>query len=95
MKWWRSQIGLVQQEPFLFNETIFKNISHGLIGTEWEEADEEKKRELVKQACTEAFADEFISRLPEVSVGPRTWCNCILIIDHRAMTHQLERLVAS
>ncbi|KAH6652323.1 ABC transporter-like protein [Truncatella angustata] len=65
MKWWRSQIGLVQQEPFLFNDTIYTNVSYGLIGTEWEDAEEEKKRELVKQACAEAFADEFISRLPD------------------------------
>lgn len=27
----------------------------------------ETKKELVKQACAEAFADEFIDRLPEVS----------------------------
>lgn len=65
LKWWRSQIGLVQQEPFLFNSTIFQNVANGLIGTEWEECDINKKKELVEQACKEAFADEFISRLPE------------------------------
>lgn len=65
IKWWRSQIGLVQQEPFLFNESIFKNVSAGLIGTEWEHAPEAEKRELVKTACVEAFADEFIDRLPD------------------------------
>ncbi|KAI5865391.1 P-loop containing nucleoside triphosphate hydrolase protein [Durotheca rogersii] len=64
LKWWRSQIGLVQQEPFLFNTTIFQNVANGLVGTEWENADMSKKRELVEQACKEAFADEFISRLP-------------------------------
>lgn len=68
LKWWRSQIGFVQQEPFLFNNTIFKNVEYGLIGTEWEHETEERKKELVKQACEEAFADEFITRLPEV--GP-------------------------
>lgn len=67
LKWWRSQIGLVQQEPFLFNDTIFKNVANGLIGTQWEDEPEEKKRELVKDACIEAFADEFIDKLPEVS----------------------------
>lgn len=66
LKWWRSQIGLVQQEPFLFNETIFINVSKGLIGTEWENEPEEKQRELVKEACQEAFADEFIDKLPQV-----------------------------
>ncbi|KAH8899843.1 P-loop containing nucleoside triphosphate hydrolase protein [Thozetella sp. PMI_491] len=65
LKWWRSQIGLVQQEPFLFNNTIYNNVEFGLIGTEWEDAELELKKEMVKQACREAFADEFISRLPE------------------------------
>ncbi|RYP82146.1 hypothetical protein DL769_001751 [Monosporascus sp. CRB-8-3] len=65
MKWWRSQIGLVQQEPFLFNDSIFKNVSSGLIGTEWENESDEKKRELVKEACKESFADEFVDRLPD------------------------------
>lgn len=37
------------------------------MGTEWEDAPLETKKELVKQACAEAFADEFIDRLPEVS----------------------------
>ncbi|RYO96779.1 hypothetical protein DL764_007403 [Monosporascus ibericus] len=65
MKWWRSQIGLVQQEPFLFNDSIFKNVSSGLIGTKWENESDEKKRELVKEACKESFADEFVDRLPD------------------------------
>ncbi|KAH8819085.1 P-loop containing nucleoside triphosphate hydrolase protein, partial [Xylogone sp. PMI_703] len=64
LKWWRGQIGLVQQEPFLFNDTIFGNVVHGLIGTEWEKESETRKRELVQEACREAYAHEFISRLP-------------------------------
>lgn len=64
MKWWRSQIGLVQQEPFIFNDTILANVAYGLVGTEWENADESITRAKVKEACEEAFADEFISRLP-------------------------------
>lgn len=67
LKWWRAQIGLVQQEPFLFNDTIFNNISFGLTGTKRENASDELKRELVEKACREAFAEEFIKRLPEVS----------------------------
>ena len=66
LKWWRSQIGLVQQEPFLFNDSVYRNVEFGLVGTEWEDADLETKKDLVKQACKEAFADEFITRLPEV-----------------------------
>lgn len=66
LKWWRSQIGLVQQEPFLFNNTIFENVAFGLIGTKWENESDEVKRQLVEDACREAFAEEFILRLPEV-----------------------------
>ncbi|RAH47361.1 ABC transporter ATP-binding protein [Aspergillus brunneoviolaceus CBS 621.78] len=65
LKWWRTQIGLVQQEPILFNDTIFNNIAYGLIGTQWEHESDEVKKGLVQQACREAFADEFIDRLPE------------------------------
>ncbi|KAL1649435.1 hypothetical protein SLS58_001490 [Diplodia intermedia] len=65
LKWWRAQIGLVQQEPFLFNDTIFGNVANGLIGTEWEGEPEVRKRELVQDACQEAFAHEFINRLPD------------------------------
>jgi ABC-type multidrug transport system fused ATPase/permease subunit len=66
LKWWRSQIGLVQQEPFLFNDTIFNNVAFGLIGTQWEKEPDSVKRELIEKACREAFAEEFIQRLPEV-----------------------------
>uniref|UniRef100_L7JDC7 Lipid A export ATP-binding/permease protein msbA n=2 Tax=Pyricularia oryzae TaxID=318829 RepID=L7JDC7_PYRO1 len=65
IKWWRSQIGLVQQEPFLFNDTIEKNVMYGLIGSEFENESEERKKELCREACAEAFADEFIDRLPD------------------------------
>ncbi|KAH7211547.1 P-loop containing nucleoside triphosphate hydrolase protein [Fusarium oxysporum] len=63
VRWWRSQLGLVQQEPFLFNDTIYENVARGLIGSRWEEEPEEVKRGLVKKACQEAFADEFIDKL--------------------------------
>lgn len=66
IKWWRSQIGLVQQEPFLFNDTIYENVARGLIGSLWEQAPDGQKRQLVQEACKEAFADEFIEKLPLV-----------------------------
>jgi ABC-type multidrug transport system fused ATPase/permease subunit len=72
LKWWRSQIGLVQQEPFIFNDTIYRNVEFGLIGSEMENESVENKKRLVEEACKEAFADEFISRLPlkyETQVG--------------------------
>ncbi|KAH9989883.1 P-loop containing nucleoside triphosphate hydrolase protein [Xylariaceae sp. FL0662B] len=65
LKWWRAQIGLVQQEPFLFNDTIFGNVANGLIGTEWADEPDVRKRELVQEACQEAYAHEFIRRLPD------------------------------
>lgn len=53
------------KEPTLFNATIFENVCHGLIGSEWENAPEEEKRELVKKACITANADNFILGLPD------------------------------
>jgi ATP-binding cassette subfamily B (MDR/TAP) protein 1 len=72
VKWLRSKIGLVQQEPFLFNDTIFQNVANGLSGTRWEHANHTVKLTMVEDACRQAFADEFISKLPEgleTSVG--------------------------
>lgn len=66
VKWWRSRIGLVQQELFLFNDTIYENVARGLIGTPWDGEPDERKREHVMEACQEAFADEFINKLPLV-----------------------------
>lgn len=75
LKWWRSQIGLVQQEPFIFNDSILNNVAFGLIGSRWENESEEVKRELVKSACKEAFADEFIERLPQVGFSAFLPCS--------------------
>lgn len=65
LTWWRSQIGLVQQDPFLFNDTILKNLELGLVGTEWEHVPEYEKRRLIEKACKEAYAHEFIAALPD------------------------------
>ncbi|KAF8503875.1 P-loop containing nucleoside triphosphate hydrolase protein [Gautieria morchelliformis] len=65
IKWLRSQIGLVSQEPTLFSTTIEGNVAHGLIGTQWETASPEEKSSLVKAACIKANADGFISNLPD------------------------------
>lgn len=69
--WWRAQIGIVQQDLFLFDDTVFNNIAFGLIGTAWESASAEVKEKLVIQACKEAYAHEFICLLPEVCTGVR------------------------
>ncbi|CAI6334085.1 unnamed protein product [Periconia digitata] len=65
MKWWRSQCGLVQQEPFLFNDTLWANVAYGLCGTKWQHAPQEEQKAMVTAACKEAYADEFINKLPE------------------------------
>jgi ABC-type multidrug transport system fused ATPase/permease subunit len=57
----RSQIGLVQQEPFLFNGTVRENIAYGDLS-----ADQEK----LEAAARAARAHEFIMDLPE---GYDTW----------------------
>jgi ATP-binding cassette, subfamily B (MDR/TAP), member 1 len=65
LRWLRNQISLVSQEPTLFNATIFENVCHGLIGSQWENATEEEKRRLVQEACISANADNFIQSLPD------------------------------
>jgi ATP-binding cassette subfamily B (MDR/TAP) protein 1 len=65
LKWWRSQIGLVQQEPFLFNDTLFNNVAFGLCGTSMQDLPKDEKMKMVEEACREAYAEEFISKLPQ------------------------------
>lgn len=72
-KWLRSQIRLVQQEPVLFQGTIFENVAKGFVG---EQADLpwEKQMELVQQACKSSNAHDFIMSLPDeynTQVGER------------------------
>lgn len=70
----RSQIGLVQQEPTLFNDSIYNNVAHGLFGTPGDLLPEVEKRKLVREACIEANAAGFIEELPEkydTKVGER------------------------
>ncbi|KAJ4355156.1 hypothetical protein N0V95_003178 [Ascochyta clinopodiicola] len=66
--WWRSQIGIVQQDVFLFDDTVFNNVAFGLTGTKWESASKKTKERLVTQACKEAYAHDFICLLPEPKV---------------------------
>lgn len=57
VSWLRQQIGLVAQEPVLFNDTIRTNIAYGRQG----EASEEE----IVAAAEAANAHEFISALPD------------------------------
>lgn len=74
LQWLRQQISLVSQEPTLFSITIYENIKHGLIGTQWENADAETQRELITNAAKMANAHDFVMSLPEgyeTNVGDR------------------------
>ena len=74
VRWLRTQIGLVSQEPVLFATTIRGNVEHGLIGTVWENASNDEKLKLVTEACIKSNADGFISKLPlgyDTMVGER------------------------
>ncbi|KAI9744292.1 MAG: GTPase-activating protein [Claussenomyces sp. TS43310] len=74
LRWLRQQISLVSQEPTLFGTTIFGNITHGLIGTRFEDEIGETQKERVIQAAKMANAHDFISALPEgydTNVGER------------------------
>ncbi|RYP32537.1 hypothetical protein DL767_005149 [Monosporascus sp. MG133] len=63
--WLRTQIRLVQQEPVLFSGTVFDNVAFGLVGTQYADASYEQKIALVKEACENAYAHEFIEKLPK------------------------------
>ncbi|KAE8135854.1 P-loop containing nucleoside triphosphate hydrolase protein [Aspergillus pseudotamarii] len=64
LRWLRTNVRLVQQEPVLFNGSVFDNITNGLIGTPWETASYEEQRKRVEDAAKLAFAHDFIMNLP-------------------------------
>ncbi|TPP58188.1 Multidrug resistance protein 1 [Fasciola gigantica] len=59
--WYRSQLGVVQQEPVLFAGTVAENITMGYLNA---------TREQIEEAAKLANAHEFIMKLPE---GYDTW----------------------
>jgi ATP-binding cassette subfamily B (MDR/TAP) protein 1 len=70
----RQHIGLVSQEPTLFEGSVYDNVCHGLYGSKYQDADEHVKRDLVMKACEQANAHDFIMRLPkgyDTQVGER------------------------
>ncbi|KAK2017512.1 P-loop containing nucleoside triphosphate hydrolase protein [Colletotrichum eremochloae] len=64
-RWLLRQIGLVQQEPVPFSDTIYSNVVHGLYGTAMNSMPESEKRGLVSQDSIKTFADQFIEKLPQ------------------------------
>lgn len=67
LTWLRTSIRLVQQEPVLFSGTVYENVAYGLYGTNKVRLPEHEQRKLVEKACDDAYATEFINRLPNVS----------------------------
>ncbi|WQF79623.1 Putative Type 1 protein exporter [Colletotrichum destructivum] len=65
LNWLRQNVRLVQQEPVLFQGTVFDNIANGLVGTPWESAPHEEQLRRVQEAAKIAFAHDFVSQLPE------------------------------
>ncbi|KAL4948435.1 P-loop containing nucleoside triphosphate hydrolase protein [Aspergillus filifer] len=65
IKWLRTNVRLVQQEPVLFNGSVFENIANGLVGTPWESASQEEQMQRVESAAKLAFAHDFIKELPQ------------------------------
>lgn len=88
IKWLRSQIGLVSQEPTLFGTSIKENVAQGLVGTVLEHVDEEKKAELVKAACIKANADSFVTKLP----NGRSALIRLLVLDTKPITLSVQAM---
>ena len=57
LAWLRSQIGVIPQEPVIFDGTVMDNVLYGKPDATMEE---------VLEACDTSCADEFITRLPQV-----------------------------
>ena len=67
LKWLRSQIGMVSQEPVLFDVSIAENIRYGALSREV--SDEE-----VIEVAKAANIHSFIESLPEVISISCLWC---------------------
>jgi len=67
IRWLRSQIGFVSQEPTLFSGSIFENIAYGTDYGEHEMSEEETKemRQRVVEAAKSANAHDFIMEFPD------------------------------
>ena len=61
IKYLRSLIGYVQQEPVLFNKSIKENL---IFGREEQLKQLGNIEELIQNACDESYASEFITKLP-------------------------------
>lgn len=74
IRWLRTTVRLVQQEPTLFSGTVFDNVANGLAGTPLSDLPCEEKMKLVQEACKAAYAHDFILQLPggyDTPIGER------------------------
>ncbi|KAH6621766.1 P-loop containing nucleoside triphosphate hydrolase protein [Boeremia exigua] len=74
LRWLRQHMAIVSQEPVLFSTTIYESILHGLVNTEYADASDEKKTELIEHAAKIANAHDFIMDQPDgyqTKVGER------------------------
>lgn len=72
--WLRRQIRVVNQETYLFDASIFRNIEYGFAGTPLETLAPAAKRQRIEAAAKVACAHEFILALPDgyqTNVGTR------------------------
>ncbi|KAJ6611113.1 P-loop containing nucleoside triphosphate hydrolase protein [Mycena sp. CBHHK59/15] len=65
VKYLRSQIGLVSQEPTLFNANVRENVAYGLLNSQYEHISDAEKFSRIKEACRKANAASFIEKLPQ------------------------------
>ncbi|KAF2182969.1 ABC transporter-like protein [Zopfia rhizophila CBS 207.26] len=61
----RSSVRVVQQDTVLFNDTIFNNVAHGLIGSKYSDLSQNDKRNLVIKICKDVQAHDFIEQFPK------------------------------
>ncbi|KAJ4146830.1 hypothetical protein LMH87_001389 [Akanthomyces muscarius] len=74
INWLRKNVRLVQQEPVLFQGSVYDNIAYGLVGTPWENVPREEKLARVQEAARLTFAHAFVSDLPkgyDTEIGQR------------------------
>ncbi|KAJ7166952.1 P-loop containing nucleoside triphosphate hydrolase protein [Mycena filopes] len=65
LRYLRAQIGLVAQEPTLFNATVRENVAYGLLNSQYESLSETDKFTRIQEACVSANADELVRMLPQ------------------------------
>ncbi|KKA24366.1 ATP-binding cassette, subfamily B (MDR/TAP), member 1 [Rasamsonia emersonii CBS 393.64] len=75
LRWLRQQMAFVQQDPVLFNDTVYNNIRDGLIGSPFDnDKDPIRERQRIVAAAKKVHAHGFIMALPhgyETRVGDR------------------------